>query len=105
MTLQELQRENRQLRQLNQSYKEGHEGFKEKISSLELQLAQLYKLINGFKSERFYPEVLEHQLSLFASDEGTLKKKHHPKRPLPIPERSRNTQDVIHCLSTCLLEK
>lgn len=71
MTLQELQRENRQLRQLNQSYKEEHEGFKEKISSLELQLAQLYKLINGFKSERFSPEVLEHQLSLFASDEGT----------------------------------
>lgn len=74
MTLQELQRENRQLRQLNQSYKEEHEGFKEKISSLELQLAQLYKLINGFKSERFSPEVLEHQLSLFASDEGTTEK-------------------------------
>src|SRR5690606_15588924 len=72
MTLQELQRENQELRDLNQAYKEAHtlfeqqhQGFKEKISSLELQLAQLYKLISGFKSERFVAAIAEHQLSLF----------------------------------------
>ncbi|MCR9229250.1 MAG: IS66 family transposase [Flavobacteriaceae bacterium] len=61
MTYQELQRENRQLRASN-------EAFKEKISALEVQLGQLYKLIQGFKSERFIPEILEGQLSLFSEN-------------------------------------
>lgn len=61
MTYQELQRENEQLRQSN-------EAFKEKISALEVQLGQLYKLIQGFKSERFIPEILEQQLSLFSEN-------------------------------------
>jgi transposase len=59
MTYQELQKENEQLRESN-------EFFKEKISALEVQLGQLYKLIQGFKSERFIPEILEQQLSLFS---------------------------------------
>ena len=61
MTYQELQRENQQLRASN-------EAFKEKISAMEVQLGQLYKLIQGFKSERFIPEILEQQLSLFSED-------------------------------------
>ncbi|MEC3966223.1 IS66 family transposase [Flagellimonas halotolerans] len=61
MTYQELQRENRQLRASNGA-------FKEKISALEVQLGQLYKLIQGFKSERFIPEILEEQLSLFSEN-------------------------------------
>lgn len=35
---------------------------------MEVQLGQLYKLIQGFKSERFIPEILEQQLSLFSED-------------------------------------
>ena len=54
MTYQELQRENQQLRASN-------EAFKEKISAMEVQLGQLYKLIKGFKSERFIPEIFEQQ--------------------------------------------
>jgi transposase len=61
MTYQELQRENQQLRA-------SIEAFKEKISAMEVQLGQLYKLIQGFKSERFIPEILEQQLSLFSED-------------------------------------
>ncbi|MAG87676.1 MAG: transposase [Zunongwangia sp.] len=61
MTYQELQKENERLRQSN-------EAFKEKISALEVQLGQLYKLIQGFKSERFIPEILEQQLSLFSEN-------------------------------------
>ena len=58
MTSQELQRENEQLRQSN-------EAFKKNISTLEVEFGQLYKLIQGFKSERFIPEILEQQWSLF----------------------------------------
>ena len=54
MTSQELQRENEQLRQSN-------EAFKKNISTLEVEFGQLYKLIQGFKSERFIPEILEQQ--------------------------------------------
>jgi transposase len=61
MTYQELQRENQQLRESN-------EAFKEKVSALEMQLGQLYKLIQGFKSERFIPEILQQQLSLFSEN-------------------------------------
>ena len=61
MTYQELQRENQQLRASN-------EAFKEKISAMEVQLGQLYKLIQGFKSEHFIPEILEQQLSLFSEN-------------------------------------
>ena len=61
MTYQELQRENQQLRASN-------EAFKEKISAMEVQLGQLYKLIKGFKSERFIPEIFEQQLSLFSEN-------------------------------------
>ena len=42
--------------------------FEDKISSLELQLAQLYKLLNGFKSESFITEAVVDQLSLFSED-------------------------------------
>ena len=41
---------------------------KDKISDLELQLQQLYKLINGFKSERFVNQDIADQLSLFSKD-------------------------------------
>ncbi|MCM4156151.1 MULTISPECIES: IS66 family transposase [unclassified Christiangramia] len=87
MTYQELQKENQQLRQSNET-------FKEKISALEVQLGQLYKLIQGFKSERFIPEILQQQLSLFSENSDktgqvvtpketisyTREKKKHPGR-------------------------
>lgn len=61
MTYQELQVENQQLRQ-SQKVSE------EKIAALELQLAELYKLLSGFKSERFIAAIAEHQLSLFEAE-------------------------------------
>lgn len=45
-----------------------HTIIKEENASLKAQLAQLYKLINGFRSERFVAEIAREQLSLF---EGT----------------------------------
>ena len=39
-----------------------------KISSLEQQLQQLYKLISGFKSESFITQAVVDQLSLFSED-------------------------------------
>lgn len=42
--------------------------FKDKIASLELQLGQLYKLLNGFRSERFTAQTIMDQLSLFSDD-------------------------------------
>lgn len=48
----ELQKENQQLRQPT-------EALKEKISFLEFQLGQLYKLIQGFKSESFILEIIQ----------------------------------------------
>ena len=41
---------------------------KKEVSSLKEQLAGLYKLIRGFKSENFIPQVVVDQLSLFADD-------------------------------------
>jgi transposase len=41
---------------------------KNKIASLENQLQELYKLISGFKSERFITEAVIDQLSLFSED-------------------------------------
>lgn len=42
---------------------------KKEISSLKEQLAQLYKLINGFKSESFITQAVVDQLSLFAEQD------------------------------------
>lgn len=42
--------------------------FKKEISDLKQQLAGLYKLISGFKSESFITEAVVDQLSLFAED-------------------------------------
>lgn len=41
--------------------------FKEEIAFLKAELVQLYKLINGFKSERFISDVDLDQLSLFSA--------------------------------------
>lgn len=75
MTLQELQIENRQLRRSN-------EAFKEKISSLEFQLGQLYKLIQGFRSERFIPEIIQAQLSLFSDNTDEAQQLPAPKETI-----------------------
>lgn len=58
MTHQELQRGNQQLQQ-------SHEAFNEKISTLELQLGQLYKRIQGFKSERFIRRLFRSNYRFF----------------------------------------
>ncbi|KAA1238754.1 IS66 family transposase zinc-finger binding domain-containing protein, partial [Aquimarina sp. RZ0] len=97
MTNQELLAENKQLHQLIDSYKEGQDLLKKKNALLEQHLAQLYKLINGFKSESFITEAVVDQLSLFSEDitieaEGTPqetitytreKKKHSGRNALP----------------------
>lgn len=68
-----------------------------KIASLEQQLAGLYKLISGFKSESFITETVVDQLSLFTQDTPTViaqtqqqtisytrnKKKHQGRNTLP----------------------
>lgn len=75
----------------------GYQSQKEEIASLKAQLTQLYKLINGFKSESFITEALVDQLSLFAQDTATEavespketitytreKKKHQGRNALP----------------------
>ena len=66
---------------------------KQENAFLKEQLAQLYKLINGFKSERFISELSHHQLSLFSQQPAqppqetpketityTREKKKHPGR-------------------------
>ena len=45
-----------------------NEDQKNRITSLENQLQQLYKLIGGFKSESFITEAVIDQLSLFSED-------------------------------------
>lgn len=63
MTYGELLVENQALRQL---IDEKEKAYKSQILSLQRQLSQLYKLINGFKSERFISELSQDQLSLFS---------------------------------------
>ncbi len=46
----------------------GYESQKKEISILKDQLAGLYKLIDGFKSESFITEAIVDQLSLFSED-------------------------------------
>jgi len=45
-----------------------HHSIKKENSFLKEQIAQLYKLINGFKSESFITEAVIDQLSLFSED-------------------------------------
>ena len=61
MTRQELLAENAVL-------KEKEVVFKDKISSLELRLSQLYRLLNGSKSESFTTNAAIDQLSLFSGE-------------------------------------
>jgi len=70
---------------------------KKKIAFLEEQLAGLYKLINGFKSESFITQTVVDQLTLFSEDPVTIpdevpqetitysrdKKKHQGRNALP----------------------
>ncbi|MEM9983323.1 MAG: transposase, partial [Bacteroidota bacterium] len=97
MTYQELLAENQQLQQLIKGYQEGQELLQQKNTLLEHHIAQLYKLIGGFKSERFLTEVDFNQLSMFTQDtndvdrkpqEETItytrdKKKHNGRNALP----------------------
>lgn len=66
MTTQQLLAENLELHQLIAGYKEEQDNSRKEIASLKEQLAGLYKLINGFKSEKFLKEIDVDQLSLFA---------------------------------------
>ena len=68
ITYQELVAENTSLKENNAVFEKDNAVFREKISSLELQLQQLYKLINGFKSESFTAQTVVDQLSLFSGD-------------------------------------
>lgn len=61
MTYQELLVENRELQKKEQVSTA-------RITSLEHQLAQLYKLIGGFKSESFITDAVIDQLSLFSEE-------------------------------------
>jgi len=69
---------------------------KKEISGLKEQLAQLYKLLNGFKSESFITQTVVDQLSLFTEDTTEVvepvqetisytrdKKKHQGRNALP----------------------
>lgn len=103
MNDQELQAQNAaHLRALELSQKENQE-LKTKVASLQGQMQQLLKLIQGFKSERFVTQTSNHaQLELFAPVEAptelpqqeeisyTRNKKKHPGRhalPENIPVR------------------
>lgn len=96
MTNQELLLENAVLKENNLVFKKDNAVFKDKISALQLELQQLYKLISGFKSERFITQAVVDQLSLFSQDtieteqapQETItytreKKKHQGRNALP----------------------
>lgn len=68
MTTQELLVENAKLHQLLAGYKEGQDSLRKENNVLKEQLAQLYKLIKGFTSEKFLQEIDASQLSLFGED-------------------------------------
>jgi transposase len=90
----ELLLENQELRSMLES---AQEDFASEIASLKEQLNQLYKLINGFKSEKFVNQTIVDQLSLFALQEPVKeqeveqqsitytrdKKKHQGRNALP----------------------
>ena len=58
-----------------------HDQIKKENNFLKEQLAQLYKLINGFKSEKFLQEIAVDQLSLFSED-TTLEAVETPKETI-----------------------
>lgn len=68
MDYQELLAENIVLKENNVVFEKDNAVFKKRISALELQLQQLYKLIGGFKSESFITQAVVDQLSLFSQD-------------------------------------
>lgn len=90
----ELLLENQKLRS---ALKTSQEDFASEIASLKEQLNQLYKLINGFKSEKFVNQAIVDQLSLFSEQEPVKeqeveqqsitytrdKKKHQGRNTLP----------------------
>ncbi len=119
MTYQELLIEYTSIKSENLSIKEENDSVKQEISSikqenasLKSQLTQLYKLIKGFKSERFVPEASSDsdQLLLFEQEQEqeqphiedsktdtityTRKKKKHPGRR-SIPEHLPVREVVI----------
>ena len=70
-----------ELLQENESLKAENSVQKARIDALELQLAQLIKLVNGFKSERFVASSLDiHQPTLFNLETQTI------ERPVPEEE-------------------
>src|SRR5690554_7677846 len=107
MNDQELQAQNAaHLRALELSQKENQE-LKTKVASLEQQMQQLLKLIQGFKSERFIPQTSDiSQLELFRTQEApqelpekeevsyTRNKKKHPGRHA-LPETLPVREEVI----------
>jgi transposase len=66
----------------------GYESQKKTIASLQQQLAVLYKLINGFKSERFLQQIDLDQLSLFS--EATTTVVEEPKQQTITYTRDKN---------------
>src|SRR5690606_32973350 len=94
MNDQELQAQNAaHLRALELSQKENQE-LKTKVASLQGQMQQLLKLIQGFKSERFVTQTSNpHNWS--SSPLWRLLLSFHCKKKSPIPETRRNTQAVM----------
>src|SRR5690606_7159287 len=62
---QRLKAENCELREQMLSMQQEYQ---QNIASLKAELAQIYKLLSGFKSERFVAAIAEHQLSLFEAE-------------------------------------
>ena len=62
---QRLKAENCELREQMLSMQQEYQ---QNIASLKAELAQIYKLLSGFKSERFVTAIAEHQLSLFEAE-------------------------------------
>jgi|SRR5690554_1558028 len=84
MNDQELQAQNAaHLRALELSQKENQE-LKTKVASLQGQMQQLLKLIQGFKSERFVTQTSNHaQLELFAPVEAPTELPQQEETPRP----------------------
>src|SRR5690606_7507533 len=107
MDLQELQAQNAAYLHALECSKKRESELKTKVASLEQQMQQLLKLIQGFKSERFVPQTSNHsQLELFAPVEAptelpqqeeisyTRDKRKHPGRHA-LPDNLPVREEVI----------
>ena len=66
--------------------------FKQEIASLKEQLAQVYKLLGGFKSESFVTQAIVDQLSLFGQDTPQEEEQQTPEQTITYTREKKKHQ-------------